>query len=391
MRPALPKEPLRNQKIYFVVNDLRYFLSHRLHILEAAKKAGAQVAIIAPRSELDSDTFPYPRIFWSLRPRGKNPFLEMWSIWQLAKIYRREKPDILHHFTIKPVLYGSLVAGLCGRNIVVNSISGLGSVFGVLLRKKSWISQIPLRFVSMCLRAGAWSFIFQCEEDRRAFAKAGFLKKAKQVLLLPGTGIALDRFPKREALDRSPLNVLFVGRMLVRKGVKIFMELAEQCSLGKLPLRFTIIGPVFRGSRKECVSENELQEWQSHGYGEYLGYREDLSPFLYDADVLVLPSTYEEGLPRIVLEAAAAGVAVITSDIPSLRGFFRTGEELLISRNVDIAEIQQHLEALQKSFSFRAALTNSARSVVEQDRFRPEHFEQATLNLYRLLFASSKL
>jgi glycosyltransferase involved in cell wall biosynthesis len=391
MAPVLPKEPLKTKKIFFVVNDLRYFLSHRLHILEAARAAGAEVAIVAPKSEQEPSSFPHRRIFWRLDPRGRNPIAELISVFQLFKMYRDEKPDIVHHFTIKPVLYGSFVAGIARVAAVVNSISGLGAVFGSWLRKRSLRSLVALRFAKMCLWAGHWSFVFQCEEDRSAFEKAGFLSRARQVLILPGTGVVLTEVLSEKDPSPLPLEVVFVGRLLVRKGARIFLDLARACHADKLPLRFSLIGPLVAGNSVDCLTEIEINNWQTAGFGRYLGYQVDLIPLLHTTHILVLPSSYEEGLPRIVLEGAVACLAMITSDIPALRKYFHDRKELLVSKRSDVHEIKILLTELLEKPETRMLLGRSARKVVEQDCFRPEYFEQRTLNLYRLLLSSSSV
>ena len=244
--------------------------------------------------------------------RGVNPRSDLKLLWALIQFYRRERPDSVHHFTIKPVIYGSLAAKLCGVPRIVNTVTGLGYVF---TGNRSSLLLRVVRLQYRCALACAHTVFFQNKEDLAAFVTQR-LVRADKARLLAGSGVDTGHF----APNRSPaspeqsekLVFLMPARLLRDKGIYEFVEAARAVKAEYPDTRFQLMGT--RDERNPTVvSATQLADWQASGVIEYLGHVDDVRLPLSEADVVVLPS-YREGLPRSLLEAAAMAKPLITTD-----------------------------------------------------------------------------
>jgi glycosyltransferase involved in cell wall biosynthesis len=249
-------------------------------------------------------------------PKGTRLRADLILFRELWRWYRRERPDIVHHFTIKPVIYGSIAARLAKVPLIVNTVTGLGHVFieeGKGLRKAV---EVLYRLALSC----AHFTFFQNPEDLKLFQDRRLVRPEKAGLL-PGSGVDLDHFspkhfPVKKAEDDGVV-FLFLGRLLREKGVYEFVEAARRVKRDFSETRFQLLGR--RDERNPSVIPlRELEAWQAEGIVTWLGEAEDVRPFLARADVVVLPS-YREGLSRSLLEAAAMEKPLIATDVPGCR------------------------------------------------------------------------
>ena len=242
--------------------------------------------------------------------RALNPLADLKLLWRLYRWYRQERPDIVHHFTIKPVIYGSIAARLAGVPRTVNTVTGLGFVFSD--GAKPWLRRLVEAQYRIALAKVHYTF-FQNNEDRDLFVQQGLVTQDKTGLL-PGSGVDTQYFlpPAAESQSRT-VTFLMVARLLKDKGVYEFVEAARKVRAQAPDTRFQVLGG--RDERiPRCVPQEHLDRWQEEGVVEWLGEASDVRGAMGASDVVVLPSFYREGTPRSLLESAAMGRAIITTD-----------------------------------------------------------------------------
>jgi len=303
-------------KIVFLYNSAGYLYRFRLGLMLSMKNRGWQVVAAAPFDESAAKIEAEGIRFWALpiSRKGKNPWTDFRMGMRLAKFYRREKPNIVHHFTIKPVIYGTLAARLCGISGIVNLIPGLGHVFlrGGLLQ--FWVERAYRMVFSPSVQV-----IFQNRNDLEFFVERKLVKR-KQAHLIFGSGINTSAFsPDRLPADEAPSRITFslVTRMLWEKGVAEFVEAAKIVKNQNSRTHFQLIGAPDAGN-PTSVSTSWLEEQQTLDYIDWVGHTDDVRPYLADAAAVILPS-YREGAPRALLEAASMGKAIVAADVPGCR------------------------------------------------------------------------
>ena len=303
--------------ILLVVNDAGFFLSHRLEIAKAAMAAGYRVSVATPMSgavtqirECGFDYHEIPLV------RGRaNPIREIQTVLRLIDIYRNIRPTLVHHVTIKPVLYGTLAANIAGVKAVVNAISGLGFVFmerGKLafLRRKIVLASYRWLFK----RNGIW-VIVQNSDDYDYLLRKHCLSPA-QAILIRGSGVDLGKFAFTPEHEGEAL-VILPARMLWDKGVGEFVAAAKILLKKGVVARFALVGGI-DSSNPKSIPPKQLMKWAIAGEIEWWGGRREMERIYASAHVVCLPS-YREGLSKALLEAAASGRAVVTTDVPGCR------------------------------------------------------------------------
>jgi glycosyltransferase involved in cell wall biosynthesis len=248
--------------------------------------------------------------------KGINPLADLILFKTLLQWYRKEKPAIVHHFTIKPVIYGSIAARLAGVPRIINTITGLGYVF---IENDRWLKRLVEQQYRLALACAHFTF-FQNAEDLELFLKRKLIK-AEKTGLLAGSGVDLEFFSPVPVSEINPgqgsCRFILVSRLLREKGVYEFVEAARLVKEQFPETQFQLLGQ--RDERNPTVIPlKDLETWQSEGTVSWLGETEDVRPFMARADVVVLPS-YREGLPRSLLEASAMEKPVISTDTPGCR------------------------------------------------------------------------
>ena len=307
-------------KVLFYANTDWYLYNFRLALLKAVSELGHDVVLVSPPGKY-GPKLQTENLRWCPLPlnrRALSPLSEFPHLLRLRAIFKQEQPDLVHNFTIKCAVYGSIVAWTIGSPAVVNAITGLGHVFS----QKSSIPNLLGPFVRLCLRISCASsrcrVILQNKGDFDSFV-AERLVKAKRARLIRGSGVDISQLrPRvRNKSDSSPM-VLFASRLLKAKGIVEFVKAARIMKERGNSCRFVIAGAIDLGN-PGTVLESELSEWQSWGCVEFLGHRDNIPDLLSEASIVVLVSSYGEGIPRILIEGAACGLPLITSDQPGCR------------------------------------------------------------------------
>ena len=291
-------------------------------LLRALLAAGHRVVVVAPDirpDDVDVNTNTGTGTVTvaplrHLRRRGLNPLRDLWLLRELATIYRRECVDVALHFTIKPVIYGSLAARLAGvRN--VSTLTGLGFTFlsgGLVNRLARGLYRYAL--------ATADRVLFHNPDDLSLFVDQGLVDGARAAVV-PGSGLDPAAFPYTDYSEATPGSFLFAGRLLTDKGVREYVAAARALRARRPELTFHVVGGPDPGN-PASVSATELSAWVEDGAIVYHGRSSDIRPHLRAAAVVVLPS-YREGCPRVLLEAGATGRPVVACDVPGSRSVVR--------------------------------------------------------------------
>ena len=286
-------------KLLYVVNIPRFFLSHRMPLALAARRSGFDVQLATSvqdsdsvKSILDQDLRLHPI---PLSQHGMNPLVELRTINALRRLYTALKPDLIHHISIKPVLYGGIAARLTRQPAIIHAMSGLGYVFVSGELRASLLRQVTRPFFRSVTAGARNRMIFQNADDRQFFLKHGMISSEK-ALLIRGSGVDEKLFrPQAETLDELPV-VLFAGRLLWQKGIGEFVELARRLR-GRA--RFRVAG-YEEATSPLNVSASQLQAWADEGLIEWLGKRDDMPQVYAGSNIVCLPSTYGEGVPKVL-------------------------------------------------------------------------------------------
>ena len=304
----------RLKAILFANTDW-YLYNFRLAYAEFLQQQGWEVVFISPNGEhaqkLQAAGFRH--IPFEFSRKGINPIQEKETISGIRALYEAEKPDLVHHFTIKCVIYGSLAAKETGITSIVNSITGLGYMF---LSNKPHVKVIREVVKHLYKKAlDDTQVIFENPDDRKLFLEMGLLNEENSNVVL-GTGIDTERFVPEPPTNSIPLTIL-PARMIWDKGIKEFVEAAQMIHEEGVNARFALIGSNDTGN-PTCIPFDQLTQWQKEGNVEWWGWQDDVPTVISMSHIVCLPS-YREGLPKILIEAASCGRPIVTTDVPGCR------------------------------------------------------------------------
>lgn len=296
-------------KVAIVLNTSWNIYNFRMGLIQALREDGHDVHTIAPVDDFtpflaEAGCTHHPV---KMDSRGANPLKDLALTLELFGIYRKLKPDVILHFTIKPNVYGTLAAALL-RIPTINNVCGLGTIFlkgGMTSRVAKWLYRASFRFAN--------KVYFQNSDDRAIFLQEKLIAPGIADLV-PGSGIDLSRFQPVEFRRNKTFTFLLVSRLITDKGILEFVEAIRQLRSEGMDARFQVLGAK-DCNHKRGIAASVIDSWISANTIEYLGTTRDVRPFIENADCVVLPS-YREGTPRTLLEAASLAKPIITTDVP---------------------------------------------------------------------------
>ena len=381
-----------SRNLVFVVNHAAFFVSHRLPIALGARVNGMDVRLItgqAGSAEMEAEAahtlareeIPHDRVAFGAS--SLNPLVELRGLLQLAQLLRRHRPDVVHCASPKGVLYGALAARLTGVPALVIAISGMGYAFTA-----STDGSLARRGLALTYRALARiafghpnkTVVVQNRDDE-AFVVDSGLAKPDDVVLIPGSGVDLASFAATEHVAKQRV-VLLPSRMLVDKGVVDFVDAVRMIIQQAPGWRFIMAGAAGYDN-PSSVPLGDIKAWQTEGIIEWTGHVHDMMPLYADAAIVCLPS-YREGMPKVLLEAAAAGCAVVTTDVTGCREAVRDGETGTLVPVRDPAALARALLDLIKDDDRRNTYGEAGRAMARQ-RFSIESVVATTLQIYSKL------
>ncbi|HEY1856067.1 glycosyltransferase family 4 protein [Acidocella sp.] len=366
--------------LVFLVTEDWFFASHFWVRGLAAKATGWRVILIARESEATArlrasgiEVIPVAFV-----RRRLNPFAELGFALQLARLYRRIQPDLVHHVALKPIVVGGLAARLAGVKNIVNAPVGLGFVFS----SDRLLARVLRPFVSLGLKLTltppGTRAIFENPDDLKVLSEGGMVRP-KAAVLIRGAGVDIDTFaPAPE--PAGMVRVILIARMIREKGVADFAAAAR---LLKGKAEFVLAGAPDPGN-PDTVTEAELRGWEAEGLVTWLGPRRDVADLLRGAHIACQPSTFREGLPKSALEAMASGKPLVATDIPGGRETVVDGETGFLVPPRDPAALAAALERLIGDAALRARFGAAARRRAELSFSDPIICAQ-TLSVYDAL------
>ena len=298
-------------KLFIIVNVDWFFLSHRLPVAMAAQKAGWDVTIItADTGKLKDIEINGLKVINLLMSRsGMNIFQEVWTLKFLYSLYKREKPDVVHHVGMKTILWGTLAAKFAKVNGVVNAVSGLGGFFAE--DNKSMLAKAMPRVLKFSHNRKNLLVIFQNQEDRSMYVKKGIITDG-QTRFIKGSGVNLQEFCYTPEPADGMIKVILTARMIVEKGIFLLTEAAEKLrSEYEDKAEFWLVGGL--DDHPGAITKEQLDKVCDGKYIKWLGYRTDVKELLQRSHIVAFPSYYMEGLPKSLIEACAIGRPIITT------------------------------------------------------------------------------
>ncbi len=303
-------------RVAIVLNSSWNVYNFRLSLINSLQKQGYHITVIAPKDAYSEKLIACGCAFEDvpMDSRGINPIRDMVLIWALYKVYKKLRPDVLLHYTVKPNIYGTLAASLL-RIPMINNVCGLGTVF----LKSGLVSLIATSMYKIAFRFPNKVF-FQNEDDLNLFTRKKLIKQ--QITdLIPGSGIDLNKFSPlifpKEIDNEKPFTFLVISRLIYDKGIMEYIEAIRILREKGVNARFQLLGAK-DPAHKRGIPLEIIDQWIKDGLVEYLGTAEDVRPIINDADCVVLPS-YREGLPRTLLEAASFEKPIVTTNTPGCR------------------------------------------------------------------------
>lgn len=378
-------------KLFIVVNVDWFFLSHRLPVALAAQKAGWDVTIVtADTGKLkDIEAKGLKTINLPMSRSGMNIFQELGTLNFLRKLYKREKPDVVHHVGMKTILWGTLAAKFAKVNGVVNAISGLGGFFAE--DNKGLMAKLMPKVLKFSHDRKNLLCIFQNNEDKGLYVKNGIIKE-EQARYIKGSGVDLKQFcytPEPWANDNQneshKIRVILTARMIVEKGVLILTEAAERLRTKYQDrVEFLLVGGI--DDHPGAITKEQLEEVCDGSYIKWLGYRTDVKELLQSSHIVAFPSYYMEGLPKSLIEADAIGRPVITCNSVGCKETVIDGYNgyLIPTKNVDA--LVEKLDILLSDSALRQEMGRNSRKYAEEN-FSIDVVIERHLKIYQELIA----
>jgi glycosyltransferase involved in cell wall biosynthesis len=368
---------MKKKRLLFLVTEDWYFVSHRLSLALAAKNAGFEV-VVATREAKHGDLIRSSGIQiipFELSRRSGNPVSELF---RLVKLFQTEKPDIVHLVAMKPVIYGGIAARVTQVPQVVVAIAGLGWLFTSMGLLQGLVCSFLRRLMAWLLSSKNFKTIVQNPDDRTVLEKAGV--SSKKLEIIKGSGVDVDHFFPIENAPSAPITVMLVARMLRDKGVREFVEAAAILKARFDKVRFVLVGDPDLAN-PSAIPENTLKEWNGKNGIEWWGRREDISEVLHQAHIACLPS-YREGLPKSLIEAAATGLPIVTTDVPGCREVVSDGVNGFLVPPRDPRALAEALAKLIEKPDLRVKMGKLSRERALKE-FSTQIVNQKILNIYQ--------
>ena len=377
-------------KLLIIVNVDWFLYSHRLPIIIEARRKGFEVHIatkitnISIKEKLLNSGFlihdvPFDR-------SGKNILNLIEVAFSISRLLVIIKPDILHLVTMQPIIFGGIAAKIFRIKRVVYSISGLGHVFLF----KTFIASIRrffvINFYRLALSNKPRIVVFQNSSDQ-IFLKKLCRLSDREMILIPGSGVDINKYKFTELPKTEPI-ILMASRLLISKGVREFVQAAQLLKRRGMKVNFQLIGEPDI-SNPSAISKSELDDWVSNGYIDYLGYRDDVHELIPKSHIVVLPSYYPEGLPKILCEAAACGRPIITTNEPGCKDAVKEGITGLIIKSRNAKELANAIEKLIKNPKLLNSMSLEGRKNAEK-LFDIKKVVDKHINTYQVLLDQKK-
>lgn len=371
------------RKILYIVNDTEFFLSHRLPIAIAAKKAGYKIAVAAPNAPENShlSRIGFEAYHLPMSRNGTSLIQEIKTLLAVRELMRATEADLVHAIAIKAVLYTGLALHTLPGKKGILALTGLGYVFTGNGAKRALLRSVLWPFLRLALNNKRTTTIFQNADDRATLERLGVITRNRSVIIR-GSGVDPNEFVPPRHEPKTPPVVMMASRLLRDKGVAEFAEAAKKLRNSGLKARFVLVGATDPGN-PTAITQDEVQKWVDEKWLEWWGHRKDMQDVLSKCHIFCLPS-YREGLPKVLLEAASCGRAIITSDCPGCREVVIEGVNGHLVPVQDSDALAEAIRDLAHDKRKRVKFGRMSREKLIRD-FSINYVRDETLSLYRSL------
>ena len=353
------------KELLMIVNEDRFFLSHRKDIAMAAQKEGWSVTIICKDTgqRKDVEALGLKMAELPINPTGTNLRQELLTFWFLLKLYRHHKDAIVHHVGMKLILWGGLAAKLAGIRGVVNAVSGLGVLFST--DRLSLMAKGILGILRFSHHQKNIRDIFQNNEDEQLFIHHRIIQP-QDVVFIKGSGVDLDTYKYTPQPSNPVIKVLFTARMLKEKGVLILIEAANILRKDyEGRVEFLLCGGL--SNNPKAIQKDELEQLCDGNYIQWLGFRTDVRQLLINSHIMAFPSYYREGVPRSLIEACAIGRPIVTTHSIGCKDTVDDGSNGFLVPPQDPVALAEKLRILIEHPELREEMGKNGRKKAEQE------------------------
>ena len=370
------------KKLLMIVNEDRFFLSHRKEIAVAAQETGWDVTIVCKDTGRwkELEALGLKALELPINPTGMNLRQELRTFWFLYTLYIKNKDAVVHHVGLKNILWGGLAAKLTGVRGVVNAVSGLGAIFSG--DKMGMTAKGILAVMRFANRRKSVKVIFQNQEDRNLFLQHGVVTE-DQVAFIKGSGVDLNEFKYVPEPDSETLKVVFTARMVKEKGVIELIEAAERLRKAyEDRLEFWLCGRL--AVNADAVSKEELERRCDGRYIKWLDFQKDIKSILEQCHIMAFPSYYREGVPKSLIDACAVGRPIVTTNSIGCKDVVDDGVNGFLVPVRDSEALAEKLRILIEDKDLRIRMGKAAREKAEQE-FDLEKVIKKHLEIYNRL------
>lgn len=372
---------LQGKKFLLIVNDIDWFWSHRLPLAKAIMAEGAELHLATNDAANDAEIkkigiigHDLPKHTGSFNPVGQGLLAG-----NIFKILRDVKPDIVHAITIRHAFFTGLASKIAKTPFAVFTIAGMGSLFSSEDPKIKIVRMGIVPLFKFAFGGEGRFVIFQNPDDAKALIDSGAVRENK-CTVIRGSGVDMNAFPfVAEPQNDAPI-ILFSSRLLRAKGIGEFVHAARILKSKGVAARFQVAGDIAPGNH-DSATEEDLEIWKNEGCVELLGHCKDMQPIMAASNIVTLPSYYGEGVPKVLLEAAATGRAIVTTDMPGCRETVEDGVSGILVEERNAFDLADALEKLIRDPALRARMGAKARERMEES-FTVEKVNAATLAVY---------
>lgn len=353
------------KKLLLVINEDRFFLSHRTRIAENARAHGWDVTIVTKntgkRSVIEDMGFKYLEL--PVNPTGMNIGEELKTLRFLYKLYKANPDAVIHQVGLKNMLWGGIASRITKTRGVVYAVSGLGTLFGE--NNPGMLSSVLIRLLRFAMNKRHVTVIFQNHDDEKLFVESHIVKQQK-IVFIKGSGVDLEEFSFKPLPNGKPLKIIFTARMLREKGVEDLVAAAELLRKeyeGKI--EFLLCGDL--SQNPSAMTKEEISSLVDGHYIKWLGHCDNVAELLEESDIMCLPSYYREGVPRSLIEASAIGRPIVTTDSVGCRDTVEEGVNGFVVPVHDPEKIAEALKKLIDNPELRKHMGVESRRIAERD------------------------
>lgn len=368
------------RKIILLANTDWYLFNFRYSLIKMLQNQGDQVLLVSPSGKY-ADQFQKEGLEWrdwNVRRRSLSPLTESLSLLKLRQLYKKETPDVIHHHTLKAVIYGSLACYGLKSPKIINSIPGFGYVFSSQEMLAKLLRPIIKALLTIASRITTAIWIFENQQDQDFFLE--FTKTDPgRTFLVQGVGVDTEKYsPTPEPVGTPAIG--YVGRMLKDKGVESLVEAVRAINITSENVHLHIVGDIDRGN-PSTIDTQTLQDWDTECFITWHGWLEDTRKVYQICNLIVVPTYYGEGVPTVLLEAGASGRAVIATDISGCREVITHGQNGLLVEPKNKQALMSAINKLISDDRLRARLALANRDVITK-HFSNQIVNEETIAIY---------